>query len=379
MGRLFGGLNPLSQEAVLDVDIPDLEKVPGERKVSRAFYLPDGNIDIIDTDIIGAFDQPHRKENGEPAHYASKGWITAEFNRWFKDWASELIPTDHVPLNLEHLQLIPEKYHYRATIHRPAKPMPIEFITRGTLEGSAVGKSSICGQDIPKNIQLGQMLPRPYFTPTTKAPKGEKDKDVTLEQYYDIVGDQAIGNYLYGATVLLYLKNRVLAKEKGEDRPDQKNEFGYFINPGTATITPEPRSKIAWAELFTYLCKVSGFSPSAWETLPMFDFDLFCIYAEENRIEQTVGVIDAGGGTDDGRYRDLKDTITGERLYAMGSPAQARVYMTNYNCKEYFRTYSKSTNDGGYGKPAGQIVVVPDSVLNETGQRNLRVLLKILG
>lgn len=378
--KLFEGINPLSTEPVLQFDIPDLKPMSGERKVSRAFTLPDDFIALFAADFIGAYDQQHRAENGGPAHYAGKGMIQTAFDNWFKNWACKYMPTDHVHVK-NYLDLIPEAYHNRLTVHYPADPIKVEFIARSTCEGSmeenALEGKPICGQELPEGIRLGQMLPRPFFTPTNKAPKGQKDRPLTLEEYYDTIGSVVLGNYLYGMTILLHLINRVLARRKGVDRPDQKKEFGRLHFPGVSDCRATYTSKQGWAQRFTYLCKEAGFNPLAWKQMPNFNLNIFCDYAEDNRIDQIYALIDSGGGTDDGRYRMLADTRMGELLYAKGCPEQARAFMSNYQCKEFFRTYSKLTGKGGYAKPAGDIVVVPDTILHETGRRNLRVLLAI--
>ncbi len=88
--------------------------------------------------------------------------------------------------------------------------------------------------------------------------------------------------------------------------------------------------------------------------------------------------MDEYGGTDDGRYRMMSDTKMGKALAETDSPNLARVFMENYLCKEYFRLASKRTGKGGYEKDAGQVVVIPDAVLQETGRRNLRAMLALM-
>ncbi len=377
---LFNGLNPLDQEAILEINIRGLQRLSGERKVSEGFFAPDGNIILIDTDRIGAFDQPHKNGIGQPAHYAGKGLITAAFNREFRGYAVKYMPTDYVPIE-NYFSLLPQQYRYRAAAHLPAKPVKVEFIARSTCEGSMEEKASegesICGQELPKGLRLGQMLPRPYFTPTTKAPKGQKDEPITLDEYYQIIGDQHQANYLYGMTIVLHLANRSRARKRGLDRPDQKVEFGRLLE-GTKLKWPKPMSKNGWAKRLSYLCAASGFDPSVWKRLPKFNFIDFCSYSNFNNLNQLFAVIDSGGGTDDGRYRPLFYTALGEEYYSRGLPNQAKAFMQEYLCKEWFRLYSKLTGKGGYSKSASEEVIVPDTILHETGRRNLLALLTLL-
>ena len=380
MKKPFEGINPLSTKTVLEFSIPELAPLSGERKVSRAYKTPDELIALFASDAIGAFDQPHRTERNEPAHYAGKGMIQTAFDDWFKQWVSVYMPTDHIPID-GYLDFVPEIYHSRMTVHLPATPVKMEFIARSTCEGSMEEKASagetICGQELPLNIHLGQMLPRPYFSPTTKAPKGEKDRPVTLEEYYNIMNDRHEANYLYGMTIVIHLANRYRARAKGLDRPDQKVEFGT-LSQKNPFFKHEPMSHDGWERRLSHLCRAAGFAPSAWKQLPNFNFHDFCAYSEYNCRNQIFAVIDSGGGTDDGRYRRLSDTKMGELLYQQGQNSQARMFMEQYLCKEFFRLYSKSTGQGGYSQSADKRVIVPDWVLEETGKRNLIALYTLL-
>ena len=380
---IFGGKNPLAGKPVLDVEIPGLEKV-GSGKVTVIFRAPDGKLIFIATDRIGAFDQPHLTEDGKPAHYPGKGEILTAFNWWGKGAASALVPTDYVPLK-DYLNLIPAELQYRASVHFPAnRRVDVEFVVRSSNEGSMTGKESICGQKLPLGLQLGQLLTRPFFTPTTKAPKGEKDKPLTLEEYTEVVGDKGLANYLYGIAVMLHLINRGMALARGLDRPDQKMEFGIF-DPMAPIYKDGPianRTRIDWtvedaSTIFSNLCVKAGFNHWAWKEMPLFDIELFCQFAQKNY--QSVRLVDEYGGTDDGRYRLLADTNRARELMEGGDLEEAKIVMRRYLCKEYFRLASKQTGKGGYEEPAQQAVVIPDKVLVETGKRNLLALQMLLG
>lgn len=381
---IFGGKDPLKSQPVLDVDIPGLERV-GSGKVTVVFRMPDGNLIFIATDRIGAFDQPHLTQDGQPAHYPGKGMILTAFQIWGKTKAAlPLIPTDFIPLE-SCLDLIPSALRNRATLHLPAnRRIDVEFVVRSSNEGSMTGRAEICGQKLPSNLKLGQLLDRPYFTPTTKAPKGQKDVALTLEKYVEVVGDDDLANYLYGISVLLHLINRGMALSRGLDRPDQKMEFGIF-DP-TAPIfleqLPIKRMEFVWSEdntkvLFNNLCGKAGFLSSAWINMPMFDLRRFCRFAQTNY--QSVRLIDEYGGTDDGRYRALADTVRARELMAAGEVYRGKALMQEYLCKEYFRLASKRTGQGGYEQPAQQAVIIPKEVLIETGRRNLTACQMLLG
>lgn len=381
--------NPLLQPAMLEFKVPGMKKIPDKTKVCSV-YAPMASILLaFHSDIIGAFDQPHKTEDGKPAHYPGKGIIAAAFEEWGKEKAAKYMPTDRVGYDQirNFVCTLPNDYLMRLTLHyRAEKKLEAEFICRSTLEGSMAEKAEagklICGQKIPRNLKLGDTLDRPYFTPTDKAPKGQKDKPLTLEEYYDLIGDDDLANYLYGMTIVLHLYNRSIAREKGLDRLDQKMEFGIFSFSLPLNLSRTPSINFIWKpksteKLFNDLCLNAGMSYDAWKKMPLFNLERFCQFAAFNAKERTVGLIDEYGGTDDGRYRDLKDTIRGKKLVRTGESELGRVFIENYLCKEYFRLFSKKTGFGGYEAPASQEVVVPYSVLAETGRRNLRALLML--
>lgn len=381
--------NPLLQPARLEFKVSGMKKIPDKTKVCSV-YMSTANILLaFHSDIVGAFDQPHKTEDGKPAHYPGKGIIAAAFERWGKEKAVRYMPTDHVGYDQvrNFVCTLPDAYLMRLTTHyRAKKKLKAEFICRSTLEGSMdekarVGKP-ICGQEIPRNLKLGDTLNRPYFTPTDKAPKGQKDKPLTLEEYYDLIGNDDLANYLYGMTIVLHLYNRSIARKKGLDRLDQKMEFGIFDFSLPLNLSRTPGMNFIWApksaeKLFNNLCLDAGMRDDAWKRMPLFSLEKLCRFAAINAKERTVGLIDEYGGTDDGRYRDIRDTIAGRSLVRIGKPELGRVFIENYLCKEYFRLYSKYTGFGGYDVPASQEVVVPYSVLAETGRRNLRALLML--
>lgn len=371
-------------ETVLDVEVvPGLKVLPGERKVRRMFIFPTGELLTIATDRIGAFDQPHLTEDGKPAFYPGKGIITTNFALLGKKESKIYMPTDLCPIAL-YMKQIPREFISRSSVSLMADYIiPVEFIVRSTNEGSLAKKAKegkeCCGQTLPEGIRLGQSLGRPYFTPTTKAPKGEKDKDLSIDEYYQAVGSDVVANYLYGMAVLLHLHNRCCAKLEGLDRPDQKFEFGIFhsgLNVAPSKLMADINYEKA-EHIFNSACELAGLPKSSWENMPGFDLDAFQQFAKRNATTGIYRLVDETWGTDDGRYRSLEDTKMGLLLYAYNEFDAAELFMKNYLCKEYFRSESKRTGKGGYDEEAGQSVIIPTPVLQETGRRNLMAYIRM--
>lgn len=387
-GTLFGGQNPLLGGALLDFSaFTGFMPLPGGRKVRGAFKFS-SNLLMVTSDRIGAFDQLHICEDGQPAHYPGKGRIINSFNLLGKQIASLITPTDYLYLNPTSLEMEPEIVERCCLVVKAEEIIPVEFVVRSSCEGSmdekaAAGKP-ICGQELPKNIKLGQLLPHPYFTPSTKAPKGQKDQQLTMDQYLRSFNEDGLANYLYGMSVLLHLLNRFVALKCGLDRPDQKFEFGIFADDAPIHCH-KPFKQVTWTKknmtrIFNYLCRASGFEAEAWREMPLFNIKDFCDYAAGNHtVNAHIRLADECWGTDDGRYRLMADTIMGRKLYALGEYEHGLVFMKNYLCKEYMRLRSKETGKGGYEKAADQVVIIPNHVLEETGRRNLMCRLMMNG
>lgn len=375
---LFKG-NPLVCKPVLSIEIPNLPVAFGSGKVSDSFWLND-NLLLVKSDRIGAFDQPHRMEDGQPAFYPGKGEIINAFNLQAETWASGVMPTDHIELTEEHFKRIPQKLWSRCSLHLPVKErVLVEAIVRTGCEGSmaktAKEAKPLCGQEISPDLYKGQSLDRPMFTPTSKAPKGEKDIPYTLEEYYREVGDKAVANYIYGMSVLLHLRSKAYALAQKMDKPDDKFEFGIFEQNLPICGTPMRRWRVGFGStLFNNLCRNSGLtfkSCDLYRGMPLFDSNLFYEFAEENSRTGKVRLIDERGSTDSSRFRLLELTLLGRQFAEKGLFEQAELFLNDFWCKEWFRTQSKLTGEGGYDESSKQIVTLPDWVLAETGRRNL--------
>lgn len=375
----FNGGNPLLGKPVLDVEIPGLERAFESGKVREAFLIDNGISVFIDTDRIGAFDQKHRTVDGRPAFYSGKGEIINAFNKKGEIIASGIMPTDYIRPTKRYWQQIPPELWGRCSFHLLAeKRIDVEAIVRTGCEGSmakiAQEGKLLCGQAISTDLYKGDILERPMFTPTSKAPKGEKDLPLTLEEYFQVIGDKTVANYIYGMSVLLHLAFRGEAMKNMLDHPDGKFEFGLF--PAGLPIygkmqEDETGKALTYDRLFVRSCISAGFDRKAWHNLPDFDFQLFCQFAEDNAKTGVVRLIDERVSTDSGRFRLWGNTVIGNDLMQIGCPEQARFFLDDFLCKEWFRAQSKLTGKGGYDAAAKDIVTLEDWVLAETGRRNL--------
>lgn len=114
-------------------------------------------------------------------------------------------------------------------VHR-TKPLPVECVVRGYLSGSgwkdylATGK--VCGHELPNGLKQCGKLPRPLFTPSTKATVGH-DQNIRFDDVIQLVGKQT-AERLRDLSLELYQKGAQWAESKGIIIADTKFEFGIL-------------------------------------------------------------------------------------------------------------------------------------------------------
>ncbi|HBB36695.1 MAG: Phosphoribosylaminoimidazole-succinocarboxamide synthase [Candidatus Moranbacteria bacterium GW2011_GWC1_45_18] len=381
MLKLFGGMNPLTAAPVIDVQIPGLKKYyDGKVRAIFEFY---SLLLMVVRDLIGAFDQKHLLEGNVPAHYPGKGMIIRALDKLFTQIVGGFVPIDQVTLDLEGehkelTRLLPPEILLRSTLHLQAEsPFKVECIVRDTLEGSGVGKTEICGQEIPKGLRLGDELPRLMLTPTSKASKGHKDQNLTLKEFAETVGDADVANYIYGISMKLHLEIARHGKWCGYQHPDDKFEFFQF--PEGLPINPVGYVPHDFNEFIDYFFGKAltsiGRRRNEWQEWPEFNPRAFMDFARYNREKGVVRLGDEKGTTDSSRWRPTFWTELGDKYRARGMEELALACMREYDCKENFRLRSKETGQGDYHIAADKTVTMTNANVLETGRRNLRCCL----
>src|SRR6478609_3290113 len=96
--------------------------------------------------------------------------------------------------------------------------MPIECVVRGYLAGSGWkdyrDTGCICGVRLPDGLRESERLPRPIFTPATKATSGH-DINIDAETARLLVGDDARYDMLERLSLDLYEHASSFARERG--------------------------------------------------------------------------------------------------------------------------------------------------------------------
>ena len=120
----------------------------------------------------------------------------------------------------------------RSMLVRRTRPVPIECVARGYLAGSGWREyretGRVCGVELPAGLRESDRLPRPIFTPATKAESGH-DINISEEEAGRIVGAELIAR-LRDLTLEIYTHGAAHAEQRGIIVADTKFEFGLAPN-----------------------------------------------------------------------------------------------------------------------------------------------------
>ncbi len=114
---------------------------------------------------------------------------------------------------------------------KKAKPLPVECIVRGYLSGSGwkdyCRTGMVSGIRLPEGLRESDRLPRPIFTPSTKAPVGEHDETIAQNDVERLIGAELAANVM-DISLKLYDRAFSIADTAGIIIADTKMEFGLI-------------------------------------------------------------------------------------------------------------------------------------------------------
>lgn len=171
---------------------------------------------IVASDRISAFD--HVLDTPIP----DKGRVLTQLSLW---WFGQIEGVENHLVSTD----VPAPVAGRAVLVRRLEMVPVECIARSYLTGSGLAEyrrsGSVSGVGLPEGLVDGSKLPAPIFTPTTKAPLGEHDEPMTVQQVRDLVGPAVTARVDVLCRRILARGNEVAA-ERGIIIADTKVEFG---------------------------------------------------------------------------------------------------------------------------------------------------------
>lgn len=196
------------------LNLPELGPVY-RGKVRDCFVVGDRRV-LVATDRISAFDRVFDEL------IPFKGQVLNQLAAFFMRQVEDLVPT--------HLMAIPDP---AVTVAREAQALPVEFIVRGYLTGSAwrdyqAGRfTALYGIALPEGLTEHAPLPEAIVTPTTKAAEGH-DQPLTHAQAAELIGSTERWQQLVDLALKLYRRGVDHARSRGLILVDTKYEFGLI-------------------------------------------------------------------------------------------------------------------------------------------------------
>ena len=188
---------------------------------------------IVTTDRLSAFDVVL------PTPIREKGKVLNQISLFWFEKFTKLVPNHVWTANVEKMGLqknvskeFGKMLQGRSVLVKCAKPLPVECVIRGFLAGSGwkdyQATGSVCGHKLPKGMKQCEELPKPIFTPATKATEGH-DLNIDFAQTVKLVGKKT-AEAVRDLSLKIYSEGVRYAKTKGMLIADTKFEFGIFKN-----------------------------------------------------------------------------------------------------------------------------------------------------
>ena len=212
-------------------------------KVRDLYTTPEDRLLFVASDRISAYDWVL------PTTIPDKGRILTALSLW---WFKQL---EGVAPNHLRSTSVPAAVKGRAMICDRLEMLPIECVVRGYLTGSGLTtyleSRSFCGVGLPPGLKDGSLLPKPIFTPATKAELGEHDVNVTFDEVMTIIGQEE-AQELKRLSLDIYQRANDKVRARGLILADPKFEFGIGLsgkNVGKVVLADEvltPDSSRYW-------------------------------------------------------------------------------------------------------------------------------------
>ena len=277
-------------------------------KVRELYDLGDSLI-MVCTDRISAFD------NILESPIPKKGEVLNKMSKFWFDFTKDLVPNHMISIDAADMPVFFRKPEFDGNSMKTQKleMIPVECIVRGYITGSGWESykkdGTICGIRLPEGLEECEKLPEAIFTPSTKAPVGEHDMNISMEEGEEWIERTFPGKgkeymeRLRDLTLALYRKCADYALSKGFIIADTKFEFGLDkegnIVLGDEMLTPD--NSRFWP--------LDGYAPGKGQ--PSYDKQFVRDYLKENPgdvlpqeiIDKTIG-----------KYVEAYELLTGEKF-----------------------------------------------------------------
>lgn len=256
------------------------EYTPVKQGKVREIYEVDGNIIMVATDRISAFDVILKNE------IPGKGKILTQISEFWFDLTKDIVPNHLISTDVNDMPEFfrNDRFKGRTMMVKKLRMIPIECIVRGYITGSGwesyKANGTVCGIRLPENLKNCDKLPEAIYTPSTKADIGDHDENIGFEKSASILNREFPGKgkelaeKIRDYTLAIYNKCADYARSKGIILADTKFEFGLDENDNIVladeVLTPD--SSRFWP--------LDGYTPG--ESQPSFDKQFVRDYLKSN-------------------------------------------------------------------------------------------------
>jgi phosphoribosylaminoimidazole-succinocarboxamide synthase len=196
---------------------------------------------LLASDRVSTYDAVH------PTEIPGKGAVLTGLTAFWLRQTEGIVPNHFVSVT----HGVPAEVRGRAMVVKKLEMLPVEAVVRGYLSGSGwrdyQATGSVSGIALPAGLSESDKLPRPIFTPSTKAAAGH-DEAIDFAAAAELVGSHELAAHLAEVSVSIYSFAAAHAAAHGIILADTKFEFGLDA-AGTLTLGDEvctPDSSRFW-------------------------------------------------------------------------------------------------------------------------------------
>jgi phosphoribosylaminoimidazole-succinocarboxamide synthase len=210
---------------LLQSNVAGLKRIH-QGKVRDIYEVDADHMLIVTTDRLSAFDVVL------PDPIPGKGSVLTRISRFWFDRTSHIIPNHLTDYPLE--RAVPDAAQRaliadRSMVVRKLRALPIEAVVRGYLIGSGwrdyQQTGIVCGIQLPHGLRQADRLPQALFTPSSKAPLGQHDENISYDKVVATVG-AGLAEQIRVSALALYEFAAAHALARGIIIADTKFEFG---------------------------------------------------------------------------------------------------------------------------------------------------------
>jgi phosphoribosylaminoimidazole-succinocarboxamide synthase len=167
-----------------------------------------------------------------PTEIPDKGKVLTQMSLFWFELTGDIVPNHFISED------VPAEASGRGMRVKKLEMYPVECVVRGYLSGSGWREyresGAICGIELPEGLRESDKLPKPIFTPATKAELGEHDENIDFDRAAEIIGDRPLMEELRRVSIEIYERAADHAAERGIIVADTKFEFGS--SPGADVV-----------------------------------------------------------------------------------------------------------------------------------------------